>query len=258
MLLTGFFAGLTLAAIAFMSISPHCEFKSQTHVYFYAQMVNVDVKWSSSILVLALLFLWSNAHTFIHKTPPHIPLVHLPEEPFLQFASALRIEINRGFSALRFNWKKQHWREGVGFLSKKIERLHDVGFVAILTAAANMTGYLDLVYASHHEHLDILPWHVPTGFAGCCCHLVVKSWLLQELLNNSGLTAVELLAKALAKAVGYTEVKKKIPADFHGELLKDLDAFLAGQKNAVNVSLNVATELPSLQQRQVAYEVNMR
>ncbi|KAK7292739.1 hypothetical protein RJT34_15591 [Clitoria ternatea] len=54
-----------------------------------------------SILLLAVLFLWSNAHTFIHKAPPHIPVVHLPEEPFLQVASALRIEINRGFEALR-------------------------------------------------------------------------------------------------------------------------------------------------------------
>ncbi|KAL5078388.1 hypothetical protein RYX36_017372 [Vicia faba] len=55
----------------------------------------------SLILVLTLLFLWSNAHTFIHKTAPHIPVVHLPEEPILQFAVALRIEINRGFTALR-------------------------------------------------------------------------------------------------------------------------------------------------------------
>ncbi|KAJ1402547.1 RNA-binding domain superfamily [Sesbania bispinosa] len=31
----------------------------------------------------------------------------------------------------------------------------------------------------------------------------------EELLNNSGLTVVELLAKALAKAVGYTEIKKR-------------------------------------------------
>ncbi|KAK7274284.1 hypothetical protein RIF29_15367 [Crotalaria pallida] len=53
------------------------------------------------ILLLALLFLWSNAHTFIHKSPPRIPVVHLPEEPFLEVASALRIEINRGFAALR-------------------------------------------------------------------------------------------------------------------------------------------------------------
>ncbi|XP_058760109.1 DEAD-box ATP-dependent RNA helicase 7-like [Vicia villosa] len=122
----------------------------------------------------------------------------------------------------------------------------------------------------------------------------------EELLNNSGLTAVELLAKALAKAVGYTEVKKRslltsmenyvtllleggkpmfnpsyafatlrrfipedkvdgvqglaLTADGKGAVfdvpVKDLDAFLAGQKNAVNVSLKVATELPSLQQRE--------
>ncbi|KAL4599073.1 hypothetical protein ACB092_11G100700 [Castanea dentata] len=53
------------------------------------------------ILALAILFLWSNAHTFINKTPPRIPEVHLPEEPFLQVASALRIEINQGFAVLR-------------------------------------------------------------------------------------------------------------------------------------------------------------
>uniref|UniRef100_A0A2P2K441 Reticulon-like protein n=2 Tax=Rhizophora mucronata TaxID=61149 RepID=A0A2P2K441_RHIMU len=53
------------------------------------------------ILSLAILFLWSNAHTFINKTSPRIPEVHLPEEPFLQVASALRIEINEAFSALR-------------------------------------------------------------------------------------------------------------------------------------------------------------
>ncbi|XP_014515381.1 reticulon-like protein B1 [Vigna radiata var. radiata] len=52
------------------------------------------------ILLLAVLFLWSNAHTFIHKAPPRIPVVHLSEEPFLQFASALTIELNRGFAAL--------------------------------------------------------------------------------------------------------------------------------------------------------------
>lgn len=53
------------------------------------------------ILALAILFLWSNAHTFINKTPPRIPEVHLPEEPFLEVAAALRIEINQGFAVLR-------------------------------------------------------------------------------------------------------------------------------------------------------------
>ncbi|KAL0464857.1 UNVERIFIED_CONTAM: Reticulon-like protein B5 [Sesamum latifolium] len=33
--------------------------------------------------------------------PPHIPEVRLPEDPFLEVASALRTEINRGFVVLR-------------------------------------------------------------------------------------------------------------------------------------------------------------
>ncbi|CAL0331025.1 unnamed protein product [Lupinus luteus] len=53
------------------------------------------------IIALAVLFLWSNASAFINKSTPKIPQVHIPEEPVLQFASALRLEINRAFAVLR-------------------------------------------------------------------------------------------------------------------------------------------------------------
>ncbi|KAE9614100.1 hypothetical protein Lalb_Chr05g0224401 [Lupinus albus] len=53
------------------------------------------------IFTLAALFLWSNASAFISKSTPKIPQVHIPEEPVLQFASALRLEINRAFAVLR-------------------------------------------------------------------------------------------------------------------------------------------------------------
>ncbi|KAH6783349.1 VIRB2-interacting protein 2 [Perilla frutescens var. hirtella] len=53
------------------------------------------------ILGLVGLFLWSNINTFIKKSPPHIPEVIIPQEPVSKFASALRIEINRGFAVLR-------------------------------------------------------------------------------------------------------------------------------------------------------------
>ncbi|CAN1300488.1 Reticulon-like protein B1, partial [Linum perenne] len=53
------------------------------------------------ILALAVLFLWSNACTFINKSPPRIPEVHIPEDPVLQLVSALRIEINRGLGSIR-------------------------------------------------------------------------------------------------------------------------------------------------------------
>ncbi|KAK6130002.1 hypothetical protein DH2020_036251 [Rehmannia glutinosa] len=55
----------------------------------------------SLILVLAVLFLWSNATTFIKKSPPRIPEVCIPEKPVTQFVSALRIELNQAFAALR-------------------------------------------------------------------------------------------------------------------------------------------------------------
>jgi len=53
------------------------------------------------IVALAVLFLWSSATKFIHKSPPHIPEVHVPEEQFLQIAAALRIEINHALAVLR-------------------------------------------------------------------------------------------------------------------------------------------------------------
>ncbi|XP_010523772.1 PREDICTED: reticulon-like protein B5 [Tarenaya hassleriana] len=54
-----------------------------------------------SILTLAVLFLWSNAHSFINKSPPQIPEIHVAEEPFLLIASAIRNEVNHAFTVLR-------------------------------------------------------------------------------------------------------------------------------------------------------------
>ncbi|KAE8055421.1 hypothetical protein FH972_012261 [Carpinus fangiana] len=56
------------------------------------------------ILVLAVLFLWSNASTFINKSPPRIPEFHIPEDPVLQIAAAVRIEINRAFAVIAGLW----------------------------------------------------------------------------------------------------------------------------------------------------------
>jgi len=53
------------------------------------------------ILSLAALFLWSNACTFINKSPPNIPEVKIPEETIVNIARSLRYEINRGFASLK-------------------------------------------------------------------------------------------------------------------------------------------------------------
>nr|CAB3460914.1 unnamed protein product [Digitaria exilis]CAB3464658.1 unnamed protein product [Digitaria exilis] len=53
------------------------------------------------ILTLAILFLWSNATTFINKSPPNIPEVKIPEDLAVNVARSLRYEMNRGFATLR-------------------------------------------------------------------------------------------------------------------------------------------------------------
>ncbi|XP_076935764.1 reticulon-like protein B5 [Bidens hawaiensis] len=53
------------------------------------------------ILVLAGLFLWSNAASFINKSAPRFPEVALPEDIVLAVASAFRTEINQALVILR-------------------------------------------------------------------------------------------------------------------------------------------------------------
>ncbi|GFY83296.1 reticulon family protein [Actinidia rufa] len=53
------------------------------------------------LLTLAILFLWSNASTFINKSPPQIPDVAISDDIVLGIVSALRIEINRALSVFR-------------------------------------------------------------------------------------------------------------------------------------------------------------
>ncbi|KAJ8616231.1 hypothetical protein MRB53_035603 [Persea americana] len=53
------------------------------------------------ILSLAILFLWSNATTFINKSPPRIPEINIPEDTVVNIALTIRFEINRAFALLR-------------------------------------------------------------------------------------------------------------------------------------------------------------
>ncbi|GJZ35748.1 reticulon-like protein B2 [Tanacetum coccineum] len=50
---------------------------------------------------LAVLFLWSNAASFINKSPPKFPEVALPEDIVLGVANALRVEVNKALEVLR-------------------------------------------------------------------------------------------------------------------------------------------------------------
>ncbi|KAL1550710.1 Reticulon-like protein B2 [Salvia divinorum] len=53
------------------------------------------------ILGLAIVFLWSNAASFIKKSPPRIPEVVIPEDIVRDVASAFRSEVNFALAILR-------------------------------------------------------------------------------------------------------------------------------------------------------------
>ncbi|CAL4949545.1 unnamed protein product [Urochloa decumbens] len=54
------------------------------------------------ILSLGVLFLWSNASSFINKSPPRIPEVIIPEDLVINIALSTRYEIDRAFANLRY------------------------------------------------------------------------------------------------------------------------------------------------------------
>lgn len=90
----------------------------------------------SLILALAVLFLWSNASTFINKSPPKIPEVKIPEKPVTQIVAALRIEVNQGLATIRDIASGKD-------LKKFLSVIAGLWFVSIIS---NQCNFLTLVY----------------------------------------------------------------------------------------------------------------
>ncbi|XP_022738392.1 reticulon-like protein B1 [Durio zibethinus] len=77
---------------------------SATALWFLFEMLEyhlITLVCHILIILLSILFLWSNASNFINESPPNIPEVLLPEKCVLEVASALRIEINRALDVVR-------------------------------------------------------------------------------------------------------------------------------------------------------------
>ncbi|XP_008788043.2 reticulon-like protein B6 isoform X3 [Phoenix dactylifera] len=56
----------------------------------------------SLIFFLVVLFLWSNAASFINRSPPNFPEVILPEDLFLSIAHSVKHKINETFAIFRY------------------------------------------------------------------------------------------------------------------------------------------------------------
>ncbi|KAL5540299.1 hypothetical protein UlMin_024427 [Ulmus minor] len=90
------------------------------------------------ILSLALLFLWSNASTFINKSPPHFAEVRLPENCVLEVANGLRVELNHALAILRNIASGKDLKKFLGVIAG----------LFVLSVVGNWCNFLTLFYIS--------------------------------------------------------------------------------------------------------------
>jgi len=149
----------------------------------------------SLILVLAALFLWSNASTFIHKSPPKIPEVSIPEKPVLEIVSALRIEINQGLSVIRDIASGKD-------LKKFLSVIAGLWFVSFIS---NCYNFLTLVYI-----LVVLLFSVPVAYdkyEDKIDPLAEKAWI--EIKKQYAVFDAKVLCK-IPRSMKELKDKKKV------------------------------------------------
>jgi len=149
----------------------------------------------SLILTLAILFLWSNASTFIKKSPPKIPEVAIPEKPVMEIVSSLRIEINRGFAALRVIASGKD-------LKKFLSVIAGLWFVSIISNSCN---FLTLVYISF-----VLLFSVPVAYdkyEDKIDPLAEKAWI--EIKKQYAVFDEKVLSK-IPRSMKELKEKKKV------------------------------------------------
>ncbi|KAM0059960.1 hypothetical protein Hdeb2414_s0005g00187081 [Helianthus debilis subsp. tardiflorus] len=149
----------------------------------------------SLILTLALLFLWSNASTFIKKSQPKIPEVSIPEKPVMEIVSALRIEINRGLAAI-------HDIASGKDLKKFLSVIAGLWFVSIIS---NCYNFLTLVYIS-----IVLLFSVPVAYdkyEDKIDPLAEKAWI--EIKKQYAVLDEKVLCK-IPRSMKELKEKKKV------------------------------------------------
>ncbi|CAN6195051.1 unnamed protein product [Urochloa humidicola] len=109
------------------------------------------------ICVLAVLFLWSKATTFIKKSPPDIPLVQIPEDLVLNVSRALRNDINRALHLFREIAKGHDLKKFLGVIVG-LWILSGVGsccdFLTLIYIAVLMLHTVPILYDKYQDKVD--------------------------------------------------------------------------------------------------------
>ncbi|EMS50148.1 Reticulon-like protein B2 [Triticum urartu] len=107
--------------------------------------------------VLAILFVWSKAMTFIKKSPPDIPVVEIPEDLAVNVSRALRSDVNRSLHLLREIAMGHDLKKFLGVIAG-LWVLSEVGsccdFLTLIYIAVLMIHTVPILYDKYQDKVD--------------------------------------------------------------------------------------------------------
>lgn len=107
--------------------------------------------------VLAILFLWSKAMTFIKKSPPDMPVVQIPEDVAVNVARALRSDVNRALHLFREIALGHDLKKFLGVIVA-LWVLSEIGsccdFLTLIYIAVLMIHTVPILYDKYQDKVD--------------------------------------------------------------------------------------------------------
>jgi len=107
--------------------------------------------------VLATLFLWSKATTFIKKSPPDIPAIQISEDVAVNVARALRNDVNRALHLFREIALGHDLKKFLGVIAA-LWVLSEVGslcdFLTLIYVAVLMIHTVPILYDKYQDKVD--------------------------------------------------------------------------------------------------------
>lgn len=107
--------------------------------------------------ILAILFMWSKATTFIKKSPPVFPVVQLPEDVAVNVTRALRNDINRALHLFREIAMGHDLKKFLGVIAA-LWVLSEVGsccnFLTLTYVVVLMVHSVPILYDKYQDKVD--------------------------------------------------------------------------------------------------------
>ncbi|KAK1610274.1 hypothetical protein QYE76_033947 [Lolium multiflorum] len=107
--------------------------------------------------VLAVLFLWSKAMTFIKKSPPDFPVIQISEDAAVNVARALRNDVNRALHLFREIALGHDLKKFLGVIAA-LWVLSEVGsccdFLTLVYVAVLMIHTIPILYDKYQDKVD--------------------------------------------------------------------------------------------------------